>query len=399
MLPDTNTSILILCGIIIASYLFEYISRWLKIPSVLLLIGSGIGLQYGWPITGFSINDIRQFVELLGTIGLIMIVLEASLDLKLARNKIPVIRNSFLSAMLILCVSSVLVAVILYLWFGNSFRSNLVYAIPLSIISSAIVIPSVTFLTTDKKEFVIYEASFSDIMGIMLFNFFIAEQILTIESVGAFLVSFLIIITASMIISFILLFLIARFKHHIKYFLLLAILMALYAFGKMYHWPSLLLILCFGLIINNADRLRSRLHRFLDFDALPSLLVQLKTVTSETAFVIRTYFFILFGFSVNLNLLLNWNVLILGSLILLALISVRFLYLKLFLKERLMPELFLMPRGLITIILFYSIPKWLKNPSFEEGLLFYIIICSTILMMIGLSLANNKKEIDIQALN
>ncbi len=394
MLPDTNTSILILCGIIIASYLFEYISRWVKIPSVLLLIGTGIGLQYGLPLTGYSINSLRQFVELLGTIGLIMIVLEASLDLKLSRSKIPVIRNSFLSAMLILCVSSVLIAGILYLWFGNSFRSNLVYAIPLSIISSAIVIPSITYLAADKKEFVVYEASFSDILGIMLFNFFIAEQILTLESAGAFLVSLLFILMASLIISFLLLFLIARIKHHIKYFLLLAILMALYAFGKMYHWSSLLLILCFGLIINNADGLRSRLHRFLDFETLPSLLSQLKTVTSETAFVIRTYFFILFGFSVNLNLLMNWNVLILGSLILLALISVRFLYLKKFLKERLMPELFLMPRGLITIILFYSIPEWLKYPSFDEGLLFFIIIGSTILMMIGLSFTKDKRDIE-----
>ena len=55
---------------------------------------------------------------------------------------------------------------------------SLVYAVPLSIVSSAIVIPSVGSLMPEKKEFMIYEGTFSDILGIMFFYFLV-------ENVGA----------------------------------------------------------------------------------------------------------------------------------------------------------------------------------------------------------------------
>jgi hypothetical protein len=49
------------------------------------------------------------------------------------------------------------------------------YAIPLSVVSSAIVIPSVHTLIPAKKEFMILEATLSDIFGIMLFELWIIE--------------------------------------------------------------------------------------------------------------------------------------------------------------------------------------------------------------------------------
>ena len=45
------------------------------------------------------------------------------------------------------------------------------FAIPLSIISSAVAIPSATGLIDHEREFVIYESTFSDILGIMIFNY------------------------------------------------------------------------------------------------------------------------------------------------------------------------------------------------------------------------------------
>ena len=49
----------------------------------------------------------------------------------------------------------------------------MIYAIPLSIMSSAIIIPSVGGLMGQKKEFMVYESTFSDILGIMFFYFMI----------------------------------------------------------------------------------------------------------------------------------------------------------------------------------------------------------------------------------
>ena len=62
-------------------------------------------------------------------------------------------------------------AIIYYLVEGMSWMSAIVYATPLSILSSAIIIPSVGNLTQEKKEFHVYESTFSDILGIMQFYF------------------------------------------------------------------------------------------------------------------------------------------------------------------------------------------------------------------------------------
>ena len=74
--------------IIIISYLFNFISKKSKIPSVLLLIGLGVGLQYLLELVEINLdNIIMSALELLGVVGLIMIVLEAALDLKLEKDK------------------------------------------------------------------------------------------------------------------------------------------------------------------------------------------------------------------------------------------------------------------------------------------------------------------------
>ncbi|NNF01606.1 MAG: hypothetical protein HKN22_02890, partial [Bacteroidia bacterium] len=48
------------------------------------------------------------------------------------------------------------------------------------------------------------------------------------------------------------------------------------------------------------------------------------------------------------------------------------------------PELFIAPRGLITIILFLSIPASYHIDRFSEGVVFFVIIVSSLIMMGGL---------------
>ena len=49
-------------------------------------------------------------------------------------------------------------------------------AIPLGIISSAVAISSAIHLNREEKEFVVYESSFSDIFGIIIFDFILISQ-------------------------------------------------------------------------------------------------------------------------------------------------------------------------------------------------------------------------------
>src|SRR5688572_17429637 len=176
---NSDQYLIIICSLVVLSYLFSIISRYIRIPSVLLLLFAGIGLRYLADASDFSIVFPARLVEVIGVIGLIMIVFEAGLDLKLERSKLKLIRNSFFSALIILIISCVLVSTILYYWLHEPLIKCIVYAIPLSIMSSSIVIPSLHPLTSAKKEFLIYEASFSDILGIMIFNYFIANEVMT----------------------------------------------------------------------------------------------------------------------------------------------------------------------------------------------------------------------------
>ncbi len=63
--------------------------------------------------------------------------------------------------------------------------------------------------------------------------------------------------------------------------------------------------------------------------------------------------------------------------------------------SKILPELFLAPRGLLTILLFYAIPKNLieSDINFEGVFLYVIIICSLVMTWV---LISEKKKLEIQ---
>ncbi|MEL6805038.1 MAG: sodium:proton exchanger, partial [Bacteroidota bacterium] len=80
--------------IIILSFLFSELSKKTSIPSVLLLIFLGVGLKLILDQFGYNLPGLMGILTLLGTLGLIMIVLEAALELKLERDKyIPILKS------------------------------------------------------------------------------------------------------------------------------------------------------------------------------------------------------------------------------------------------------------------------------------------------------------------
>ena len=81
-----------------------------------------------------------------------------------------------------------------------------------------------------------------------------------------------------------------------------------------------------------------------------------------------------------------------GSLIVLAMFIVRLLYLRFFVKTNVFPESFFIPRGLITIVLFYKIPDHLKLSTFNDGILLFIILTPSIIMTLGMIFYRKKPE-------
>ena len=371
--------------IIILSFIFGELSRKTNIPSVLMLIVLGIVLKFGMDAMGIGGIDFFPILEVLGIVGLIMIVLEAALELELKKEKYMAIAKAMGIALIGLMVSTYIAALILYQFIPNmSMEQAWLYATPLSILSSAIIIPSVVGLQERKKEFHIYESTFSDIMGIMLFYFLTAQMDAPADhsnGLVGFGANVLVTIALSLVASYLIVFIFQHIKSHTKLFLLIAVLLLLYSIGKLMHLSSLIIILIFGLLIANMKLFfRGKLGEWLHLEKASHIYEGLHVITMETAFVVRTFFFVIFGITISLASLANINVAIVSLLIILSIYVIRFVILRLFMGKDIIPQLFVAPRGLITILLFYAIPESAAVEGFEPGILLFIIIGTSMIM-------------------
>jgi len=379
--------------LVILSYFFDIISKKIKIPSVLLLLGTGILLNKFSSYYGFQLPELQATVNVLGLVGLLLIVLEAALDLKITRKKRPLIIRAFTTALLILIGTSFAIAYLIYsMGLTQDFYTAYINALPLSVVSSAIVIPSVHFLDEDKKEFLIYESTFSDILGIIAFDIVLmmhrgGGNVVAKVGGGLFLT-----ILVSLIAGYILIFMFQNIKTKIKFFLFLSILTALFIMGKIMHLSSLILILIFGLMLENYPIFfKGKLRKIYKENEIHQVKEQFKLITFETAFLIRTFFFVLFGMTINIEGIFYENVFIIGTFILLLTFVVRYLNLKVFFNGKsLFPEVFMAPRGLITILLFYKIPLEYRIPYFSKEVISFVILGSALLMTIGLWFGKKK---------
>jgi len=398
-----NTYVLIIsvCSVIILSFLFNIVSKKTKIPSVLLLMALGVAAQ--GLVDEEAKATLSGILPIIGQIGLIMIVLEAALDLELEREKLPLIVKSLLVATVALVASSIAIAFIIQYMLPTDpgFTKALVYAIPLSIMSSAIIIPSVKSLSKDKQEFMVYESTFSDILGIMFFYFLVGsgESESNTDLVWSISKNIIITLLVAGTVAYGLVYIFQRLKSQVKLFLIIAVLMFMYAVGKYYHLSSLIIILAFGLVLNNTKIFfRGRLSKYVNEEATKPIMHDFHVLTLETAFVIRTFFFVIFGITISLATLGSMDVALISLAIIAALYLIRFISLKLFIRGSIMPQLLLAPRGLITILLFFGIisdhPEYII-PEFNSGILLYTIIISSVIMAISLILDRGENVRDV----
>lgn len=385
MSMSVEVTLIILSSLVIFSYLFDLLAKQFKIPSVILLLLSGIGLRYlaGW--LEIPIPNFEPILPLVGTIGLILIVLEGSLELKLEREKSNLIKNSLSSAFFILILTTTGIAFFYFYILEADFKTCFLNAVPLGIISSAIAIPSAATLPVARKDFIVYESSLSDIFGIILFNFMLANETIGLNSFLKLGWQTILILVLSAAFCLILLYLLKRITHHLKFFLIIAVLILVYAIGKHYHLPTLVIVLAFGLFLNNLHWIRNAwFMRTFKYDNFYKDLHQLVQLSGESAFIVRTFFFLIFGFTLNVQSLLNLDVFIYGSCVVLIIYGIRIIYQKIFVRTASLAEFFLFPRGLISILLFFSIPESKKLTGIENSLLFFVILATSLVMTFGL---------------
>ena len=281
------------------------------------------------------------------------------------------------------------------------------FAIPLAIISSAVAIPSASSLLQLEREFVVYESTFSDILGIMIFNYALRQlesqqPLLGAEPMVSLGLQIIGVIVISLLITYVLFRMMQQIDHKVKFFLILALLILVYAFGKVLHLPALVTIFIFGIFLSNVKSLLPPfLRKTLDLEATEKELHEFHILTAESTFLVRTFFFLFFGFSIQLSDFTSTSPVLYGLLIFLAMFVLRYVYFTATsLKLKPSPLVYMSPRGLISILLFLQLNEVafinLEESPVDERLLLIVILSSMLVMLLGTMKKDQKKEIEIE---
>ena len=406
---NTLSILIVLPLLVVFSYLFDAIARKTKFPSVILLMFTGIIIRTATNLYGFTdFGFLDKLIPVLGTVGLILIVLEGALELDIKKEKLPVILKGFFAAALILILNIIAVSWAFENLLNIEHKTAVIFAIPLAIISSAVAIPSAAGLLNREKEFVVYESTFSDILGIMIFNYAIRQfesnqTLISAESIVALGLQIIGVIVVSLIITYLLFQLLQKIEHHVKFFLILALLVLVYAFGKFFHLPALVTIFIFGLFLSNVKvLLPGFMQRYLDLNQTEKGLHEFHILTAESTFLVKTFFFLFFGFSISLVEFSSIAPFIYGVLIFGIMLLIRYLYfIVTTFKIKPSPLVYMSPRGLISILLFLQIKEvTFVNTSrsiIDEQVLLVVILASMLMMTLG-TMKKTKQDPELESL-
>jgi potassium/hydrogen antiporter len=383
--------IITLCVLLLLAYLFDLTSKRTRIPSVILLLALGWAFKYFTGILEIKVPDLTGLLPILGTVGLILIVLEGSLELEINRTKFKMVSRSILVALIPMLILSFFIAFLFNYYGGYNFRDCLMNAIPLSVISSSIAISSGRNLARSDREFVVYESSLSDIFGVLFFNFVLLNNTVDVSSIGNFTSKLVLIILVSFVATLLLSILLKKLDHHIKFAPIILLVIVIYEVSKVYHLPSLIFILLFGLFLGNLDEFKKiRWITMLNPDELNKEVLKFKDITAEATFLIRALFFLLFGYLIELKEILNSDTFIWAVVISAAIFLIRAFALK-FSGNKLRPLLFIAPRGLITILLYFAIDPRHQVHYVSRPLVLQVILITAFVMMFGM-MTDKKKD-------
>lgn len=372
------------CVIILLAYIFDITAKYTRVPGVILLIATGMFINYLSSSFHIGIPDMSGLLPIMGTLGLILIVLEGSLDLAIRRDKSRLIIGSVSSAILLFAVMVGVFTYVAVHFLQYDLRASLLNIIPFAVISSAVAIPSAAGLTPENREFVTYESSISDIIGILAFDFILLSSGSLGTGVLRFIAELILTFIVSVLFSGGLAILLHKISHHVKYVIIMTVIILVYALAKLVHLPSLLVVLIFGLVMNNNVLFKNAFSaKWINFDEFNTDLGAFKNIVFELTFIIRCFFFILFGFYTRLSDLLNPSNLIIAAAITVSIFIFRALFFRIVLRLPLNPLLYFAPRGLITILLFFSIPSILLLPFINVGIVTQVIFLTILMMTFG----------------
>ena len=377
-------SILLASVILLVAFAIERTGRQLRVPPVIFLIAAGMLAKPALHAFGWTLAGLDMMVPIIGTIGLVLIVLEGSLDISLSRDRIHAARSAMWMALLGFLVCLLLLVPLISMYFAFGLFKALVIAVPVAVISSAVAIPNSQFLPAYGREFVVYESALSDILGVIVFFALVYSDGSFLGVLEGLLGGGLVSLVLSVICAIGLAMVLMHSRGPIRFLPLLAGLLGLYAAGKLLHLSPLIMVLLFGLTINNPT-LITRIPRFSHWmsDDYETTLNEFKAIAFELTFAVRGFFFILLGSWTDVATLLMPTAWLGAGVVLFIIYTSRAALLRVFGGELGSSLLWLAPRGLITVLLYLTARMVVPVPDWVGGTVLIVVLVSAALILIA----------------
>ena len=342
---------------IFISHFFTSLFEKTRIPDVLLLIFIGIILGQTLNLTSATFGN---YGLLLSTLALVLMLFDGGSHLSF--DVIKTTLNRCVSISLITFFGTTIVTfLIIKSTLGYGLLPSLFAGTVLGSISPAVIVPIIKMLNvSDKtKSMLVVESAITDVLSIIISLGIIGAMTATQDTLMGFIGMEII---ARMICSIILGFgaailwsaileKVRKFPNNI--FTSLAYLFILYGICEKLAWNGPLCILIFGLILANAKQIPLTILKGFGTSKLAEFTAMEKTLFSEVIFIVKTFFFIYLGISIEFG---NVSYLILGAFITIAIYLTRIIITRLVITEDFSYRSaklisFMIPKGLAAAVL------------------------------------------------
>jgi len=387
-------------GLLVLAFLANRVFRVTRVPDVLVLMALGLVLGPGLGLVNPA--HLSSTTNVLGALAIILVLFEGGLELDLRRT-LRHFPASLLLAVLAYGFSIVLVGLVVHKGLGMPLTTALAVGAVLGCTSSTVVLPVLQQLGAREpvKVTLMLEASWGDVLAVLTVGLLLGvgsqggavarhllQEVLT--QVG---VAIVFAAAAGILWSRLLPVLSdARFWQVMTF----SIVLVLYAGTEALGASGLIAVLTFGLTLANFPGIDPRLRlveeEAVSFQAQESLL----SFHSELAFLVRSFFFVLIGAIADLGSFRGHTMLIagmLGGLFVarwLALQCSRPAFRDVAAKE-LELMLWIMPRGLITVVLALQVAAARSEVSFLPALAFAVILVTNVMVVVGSLRASRDK--------
>jgi len=359
--------------IIFVAHIFTAMFKKTKIPDVLLLILIGILIGPSF-LNILKPQDFGFAGPILSSIALILMLFEGGNHLSINNLK-ESLKDSIPIALITFIITFTITTILVFIFITQDIFTSIYAGAVLGSISPAVVVPFINLLEISQKtkSLLFVESAITDVLSIVLaltfLDAFISGHLTVLGFVGELLTALVMATLLGLggaILWSIVLEKIRQFPNTM--FTTLAFLFIIYGLADSMGYSGPITVLVFGILLANAKKIPIAIVKKFSSNELAEFSAFEKEFFSEIIFLVKTFFFIYLGLSIQFG---NFFILVGGIIITLGIYAFRFLIVKFILpKTESVREAVLIssiiPKGLAAAVL-AELPLF----KFTEGDLLY----------------------------